>query len=32
LSARRLGVRESHLIEWLDSRLRQDDDESSDAA
>jgi predicted DNA-binding transcriptional regulator AlpA len=25
LSTRRLGIRESHLLEWLDSRLRHQD-------
>jgi predicted DNA-binding transcriptional regulator AlpA len=25
LSARRVGVRESHLLEWLDSRVRNGD-------
>lgn len=26
LSARRQGVRESHLVQWLDSRVRQQGD------
>lgn len=31
LSVRRFGFRESHLIEWLDSRIRRNGDEEEAA-
>jgi predicted DNA-binding transcriptional regulator AlpA len=30
LSARRMGIRESHLLEWLDARVRDQDEHQQD--